>query len=113
MNEIMAPAGEIIEALDYHADFGIPFPSAPAQIRSADAAISQFIKENNMTWPADFNNQQIADITIKYALEKFLNAYNTGTYKWTIRNAKQSFGTKKHTLIPGCINTLNILFYRS
>jgi hypothetical protein len=94
MNEVMAPAGEIIEALDHHAETGEVYPNAPNQIKSADAAIMRILGQDKLTGPVDFNNQQIADIVMEHALAKFLFHYNHGIYHWTISNAKKTFKFK-------------------
>ena len=85
MNEIMAPAAEIIEAVDHKYRTGCPFPAAKDFIRQADTEITQLADSLKMTWPINFNHPQIADIVIKYALVRFAGEFNRGTYRTTIR----------------------------
>lgn len=86
-NEIMAPASEIIEAMDYKYETGFSFPTNKYFIQKADQQISSLIKKEHLTYPIDFNNQKIADITIECALERFLSETKRGLYKTTMLRA--------------------------
>lgn len=87
VNEIMAPAAEIIEAIDYHYKTGKVFPSAKSQPRQADAAISALPSTMNYIVPVDFNNPAVADIVLEYALAQFKRFFNAGWYHSTVANA--------------------------
>ena len=89
-SEIIAPAAEIIEALDYRYEMKLPIPSNRKFIKKADRLIITEAKKQNLQWPLDFNNQQIADIIIQCATEQFLNEINRGLYKTSIYNAIQT-----------------------
>lgn len=84
-NEIVAPAAEIIEAIDYHASTGKRLPQKRF-ISHADHAISK-IPGISMPGYINFNYQPVADAVITYALEGFLDAFSRGYYKSTINKA--------------------------
>lgn len=86
-NEIMAPASEIIEAMDYKYETSISFPTTKNFIYKADLQISQIIKKRNLKYPVNFNIPEIADITINCALERFLSETKRGLYKTTMLRA--------------------------
>lgn len=86
-NEIVAPAAEIIEALDARYETGKPFPTNRSFIALADKRIVQYATEHNLEWPLDFNNQKIADIIIECATERFTKELKRGMYKQTILSA--------------------------
>ena len=89
-NEIMAPASEIIEALDYHYETGHPYPTNKSFILYADREITDLAMRENLSWPLDFNNPQIADIVMKYAAFRFFSEINRGLYKKTLSRALQT-----------------------
>lgn len=90
VNEIMAPAAEIIEAIDYHYKTGEVFPSAKSQPRQADAAISALPSTMNYMFPVDFNNPAVADIVLEYALAQFKRFFNAGWYHSSVANAAKN-----------------------
>lgn len=94
-NEIIAPAAEIIEALDYKYEKGVSIPTNRLFIKKAEKQITEIATKQNLTWPLDFNNQQIADIIIECATEHFLKEISRGIYKTTILNAVQNKSTNK------------------
>ncbi len=71
-NEIVSCTAEIIAALDYEFDTGKKYPGLDNLTRLARNEILAEIKATNLEWPIDFNNQKIADITIRHAGEYFL-----------------------------------------
>lgn len=85
VNEIMARASEIIEAVDYHATTGNQL-TRHLFVDRADSAIN---KIPNVSIPGyiNYNYTPVADVVITYALQGFLDAYNRGYYKHTIRKA--------------------------
>lgn len=100
INEIVAPASEIIEAVDYHARTGKRFPSAKAFITQADSAITQALGGGILPGYVNYNYRPVADIVIKYATENFINSVGRGYYKHTIRkayNRKTPLMPKKYT----------------
>jgi len=89
INEIVAPAAEIIEAVDYHARTGKPFPNAKPFIAQADSVITHAMG-TPMPGYINYNYQPVADAVITYATEGFLSAVNRGYYKYTIKKAYDS-----------------------
>lgn len=87
MNETMAPASEIIEALDYHYETGKCYPSKKDFIVHADSAIVSIMQKYNLSWPVNYRNPLIADAVLKYAAEGFASAVNRGYYKYTMQKA--------------------------
>ncbi len=103
VNEIMAPAAEIIEAIDYHYQTGKVFSSAKPQPRQADAAISALPSTMNYVVPVDFNNQAVADIVLEYALAQFKRFFNAGWYRSTVANAVKEKGRHVYPMNNTCL----------
>ncbi len=101
-NEIIAPAAEIIEALDWHHTHGRAFPATKKFIRDADRNIVAIMDSLNLSWPVDFNNQAIADAVITHALERFSSEFNRGQYLTTVRRAIQEVPNTKYTPNKSC-----------
>ena len=93
-NEIIAPAAEIIEALDYRYENDTVYPTNKLFILKADKKITQIAKEQKLDWPIDFNNQQIADVVMACATEHFFKETQKGLYIATI---KKEMGKKSLT----------------
>lgn len=87
MNETMAPASEIIEAMDYHYETGKCYPSKKMFIVQADSAITSIMEKYNLSWPVNYRNPMIADAVLKYAVESFSSAVGRGYYEHTMRKA--------------------------
>ncbi len=87
MNEVMAPASEIIEAVDYHARTGKPFSGGKAFVTMADSAITNIAGAFYFSHYVNYNYQPVADIVITYALESFKHSVSRGYYKYTIKQA--------------------------
>lgn len=85
INETMAPAGEIIEAMDYHYTNQKPIPTCKAFVKKACDNILNITNQQTPAQPIDFNNQKIADIVIKNALDRFKGEIKTGQYISTLR----------------------------
>lgn len=102
MNEIIAPAAEIIEALDWRAKHGSRFPTLSNCLARADRDITRMADTLKMTWPLDFNRPEIATLVMKYALQKFQIEFNRGVYRTTIRRATESVSDKKYTPNDQC-----------
>ncbi len=111
-NEIMAPASEIIEALDYHYETGHPYPTNKSFILYADREITDLAMRQNLSWPLDFNNPQIADIVMKYAAFRFFSEINRGLYKKTLSRAVE-LNNKKDVYITNnmCDDCAPIMFH--
>lgn len=86
-NEIIAPAAEIIEALDYRFETGKAFPTNKNFIKKADNLITSTATKQNLTWPLNYNDQQLADIIMECATERFTSEIKRGLYKTTIKKA--------------------------
>lgn len=106
LDEIVAPASELIEAIDYRTRTGKSL-SQKEFITRADLAIQQ-IPGAMVSGRVNFNYQPVADIVITYALENFLESVGRGYYTKSIRMAyyrerprKQQFQT------PGNFFTFN------
>lgn len=87
VNEIVAPAAEIIEAIDYHYKTGKAFPVSRQQQRLADEKISALPSTMNYVIPVDFSNQAVADIVLECALDHFKSSFNRGFYHSTVARA--------------------------
>ncbi len=83
MNEIMAPAGEIIEALEYRNKIGMSLKTNRTFVTAAEKEITQHT--NTQRIPIIFHNTYVANTIIKHATERFLSELNRGIYKTTIR----------------------------
>ncbi len=95
MNEVMAPAGEVIESAENEWLTGIP-TQGPDMLKKTTSAI---LDENRKTpfglmGGVDFTNQKIADIVLKYAIDKYIREFNRGVYKWPVR--KKLDANRKH-----------------
>lgn len=106
INEIMAPASEIIEAVDYHARTGHRYPDAKPFIARADSAICHAMG-SFMPDYVNYNYQPVSDAVITYALESFLNSVERGYYIHTIKKA-YSIKTKPNKLT---CNSCNIFLF--
>ncbi len=98
VNEIMAPASEIIEAVDYHARTGKPFPNAKPFIAQADSVITSAMG-GFLPLFVNYNYQPIADAVITYATENFVSSVNRGYYKHTIRKKYNQKPSKKQKFV--------------
>lgn len=87
MNETVAPASEIIEAIDYRYKNGHSCPCVKAYIASADSAVMNIIQQYNMSEPVNFNFRPIADIVIKYSVDRFCETVKRGYYINAIQKA--------------------------
>lgn len=110
-NEIMAPAAEIIEALDYHYETGHPYPSQKKFIIQADKKITAAANKQHLEWPLDFNNTQIADIILQCATEQYLGEVSRGIYKKVIRDElDKEFYMTSHNSNNLCAPNAPVLF---
>lgn len=85
MNECMAPAAEIIEAMVYRMETGERFPVDRRFLFAADSLIMQ--AHGNRPMPIDFSRNEIADIVLDLSVDKFIKDYNGGTYHHSVRLA--------------------------
>ena len=110
INETMAPAGEIIEAMDYHYTNQKPIPTCKIFVQNACDSILKAIGEQTPTQPINFNNQKIADIVIENALERFKGEIKTGQYVSTLQ--REYFNKKpiKYTPHQDCNPMLALCF---
>ncbi len=87
MNEIMAPAAEIICAADTRHKTGRPSQSTHRTIKIADSLIYNTIaKHHPINGQINFNNQQIADIILEHATNRYFYDINRGLYISTLRH---------------------------
>ncbi len=85
IKEIVSMSAEIITALDMHATTGQMPKTGRKHIYNADKRVSQYITQNNLSWPVNCNDPQIANIIIECATDAFLNLNKMGAYTTTIR----------------------------
>lgn len=104
-NEIIAPAAEIIEAIDYRSETNQAYPTNRSFIRRADMLITQYANQNKLDWPLDFNNREIANIIIQCATDRFVSEIKRGVYKATIMRAMQ-FGRPQAYVTNNLCTTL-------
>lgn len=94
-NEIVAPAAEIIAAVDWRYAHGAPIGAAKKFVRNAEHEIYALVDSLNLSWPIDFNQQQIAEIVMKHAVARFTSEFNRGQYVTTVRDATRNrYGRK-------------------
>lgn len=110
MNEIMAPAAEIIEAIDYRHENHRAFPTPKSIIKNADKQIVNTTNDSLRYAPADFNQEHIADIVLENALQRFLSETARGTYIGTIRREMNNRSAKKYTPNNQCTKLQEALF---
>lgn len=109
-NEIIAPAAEIIEALDWRHTHGRAFPATKNFICDADREIVAIMDSLHLPWPVDFNTPAIADIVIKYALKRFTDEFGRGQYVTTVQHAIKNSKQPKYTPNAQCNITSTALF---
>lgn len=102
-NEIVAPASEIIEALEYSRSHNMKLPPAKKFVIDACNEIFNTSYNPALLAPIDFNNQKISDIIIKHATQYYINTIKGGTYETSVKNA--------YTMIP-CEYTPNKECYK-
>lgn len=95
-NEIVAPAAEIIAAVDWRYTHGAPIAAAKKFVRNAEREIYALTDSLNLPWPIDFNQPQIAEIVIKHALARFTSEFNRGQYVTTVREATRKRYWRKY-----------------
>lgn len=86
-NEMIAPAAEIIAAIDYQYKTGHPFPAYRGFVKDAVVDIINAANAQNMKWPIDFNNPKIATIVMQHSQKRFFDELGRGVYKTTVKNA--------------------------
>lgn len=86
-NEIVAPAAEIIAAVDWRCAHGAPIGAAKKFVRNAEREIYALADSLNLPWPIDFNQPAIAEIVMKHAMARFTSEFNRGQYVTTVRDA--------------------------
>ncbi len=110
-NEIIAPAAEIIEALDYRYKTGTPYPTPKNFIRRANKKILGIVAKYNLDWPLDFNNPKIATIIMQCATEQFLSEINRGVYRNTILHAVEQEPSERYYITNNLCNHLNAVMF--
>lgn len=89
MNEVMAPASEIIESQEYRLETGERFPQDRQFLWKADSLIME--RHNQLTYgfgknvPVNFSDPIIADIILNSAVDKFAAVHKRGFYKKAIK----------------------------
>lgn len=105
LNEIVAPAAEIIEALDWRYVHGRAFPATKTFIRNADKEITHLMDSLGMDWPVNFNQPEIATVVMRNALAQFTHEFNRGIYQTTVRRAFKGIGQIRY--IPATPHIMN------
>ncbi len=105
MNEIMAPAAEIIAAVDARTETGTMPEISKKILRDANNAVIKITGNYRPFYPVNFNNQQIADTIIEYATKQFLNDMHQGMYKNTIRREYER-RTSKEYIAPNALSDI-------
>lgn len=96
LNEVMAPAGEIVEAIEaQHYETQTEKPGRKF-IKNALTEINDQCKPNNIS--PYFYTQQVADIIMKHATQHYVNQTADGTYIHGLRKAY--FNNKKSAYKP-------------
>ena len=96
MNEIMAPAAEIIGAIEYRQKHTTQHPQLGQKTSMADIAITK-LNNNMLKGLNPFKRQEIADTIMHYATQKFLCGFKQGIYRNTIQKApycEKAYGIK-------------------
>jgi len=103
MNESMAPAGEIIEAMTYRFETGRCYPVNRSFLFRTDSLImAEHAKHHLMTSMVDFENPVIADIVLESAVDKFILDYNRGVYHFAVRRALAGMNFPEYTAHDHC-----------
>lgn len=110
MNEIMAPAAEIIEAIDYRHKNHKAFPTRKNMIKNADKQIVNATNDSMMYTPIDFNQEVVADIVLENALQRFLGETARGIYVGTLRRELNGKKTKNYKQNNQCSDLRAALF---
>ena len=114
LNEIVAPAAEIIAVLDYEYKNKQQHPFTYNELKEArDEIIALNKHKNNLSQtPTNFNDTRIANTVIKYAAKRFIRHSSDGTYLGTINTvAKKPNYYLKHTPSEETQKKQQILFY--
>ena len=85
MNEIMAPCGEIIQAVDDHWTYGTSCPQRKILQYSDSIIINEHEHSFMRFFNVDFTNPRVADAVLNYGITKFLADVKRGVYVHTIR----------------------------
>lgn len=109
-NEIMAPAAEIIEALDYRYETGEAYPTSKIFIRDADKIIVTEAQKHNLAWPLDFNNPHIARLVMRCATERFAKEVKRGVYRKAISDAVLKYNDKQYITNDLCDSYRALVF---
>ena len=110
INETMAPAAEIIEALDYHYTNRTPIPTCKVFVQNACDSILKITDEQTPTKPINFNDQRIADIVIENALKRFKDETARGQYTTTLRRRYNDTNPSTYTPHNECDPMLTAFF---
>lgn len=81
MNEVMACAAEVIECAENEWQTKKPTVARKSLIKATSAVLTENSKLPANFFEVDFANQKIADIVMKYAVDKYIQMFNCGAYK--------------------------------
>ncbi len=108
MNECMAPAAEIIEAMTYRIETGRRYPADRAFLFRADSLIMNAQQKRGFSCVGiDFSCPEIADIILDASIDKFMKDYNRGFYHYKVQGELDCKPRPKYTPSLNC-DTYNI-----
>lgn len=85
MNETMACASEVIESAENEWRTKKPTVARASLRKAARAVLEANSKLPANSFEVDFNDPKIADIVLKYAIDKYIDMFNRGAYKKHVR----------------------------
>lgn len=113
MDEVMAPAAEIIESQEYRLETGERFPQDRQFLWKADSLIMARHNQTHFGFgknvPVNFSDPVIADIVLESAVNKFAQVHNRGFYKKRIQ--RELAGTMRINYIPNSQTDIDFSFF--
>ncbi len=107
MNETMAPAAEIVEAMTYRMETGRRFPIDRRFLFRADSMIMAWHSLFGALGPMiDLGRPEIADIILRASIDKFVMDYGRGIYHTKVRNELNARPRAKYTPHRYCDNNM-------
>ncbi|MBD5400617.1 hypothetical protein HDR61_02635 [bacterium] len=96
MNEIMAPASEVVQTADDLFYKGIPCPQYVRTQNGCNAVLTANKTSSMGRFIVDYTNPAVADAVLEYGVEKFMFSFNKGVYRTTIRKKLDGVKTAKY-----------------
>jgi len=85
MNEIQAPASEVLQAIEDSVYKSKPVPNRTILKQAVNKVFDKAAPFSFGLSYINYTNPQIADEFLNYGINKFINDFNNGVYRWTLR----------------------------